>query len=89
VLLQAQIQELDARQRQLGSMQPIPDVTGPDQPQFPQDQPQGFSYPPEQQAPEFAPEPEGASYDGAQFGDGGIDPTGGDFPPGQPPMEGN
>jgi hypothetical protein len=69
VLLQAQIQELDARQRQLGSQQPIPDVTADNG--GPQLQPQ---------------EPMEGAYPGAEFGDGGLDPHGGEMPE-QPPEE--
>jgi hypothetical protein len=50
---------------------------------------QGAQMPNPMMSPEEMPPADGA-YDGAEFGDGGLNPTGGEIAPGQPnPMEGD
>lgn len=75
----AEISEIKERQQYLRMNQPVEDPMQA-QMQMQQEQQQ---MPPEHDSMMAPPSPDGASYDGAEFGDGGLDPTGG-VPPGTP-----
>jgi hypothetical protein len=83
-VLAHQIAELDARTQMLNMTQPFPDLGAQyAQPQLPDGSPDMRG-----RQPKELPPADGA-YPGAEFGDGGLGPSGGEMSPEQPPMEGD
>ena len=87
ILLQSQIAELDARQRQLGSQMPFQmdgQSMGSGAMQAPME-PEDMGGDPQMMPPQDLPiDQPGGAYPGAEFGDGGLDPAGEGFTPEQP-----